>query len=255
MEICRVCGSCTEAFDEARLLGKYSVKYFLCPSCGFVQTETPYWLDEAYSDAILDADIGLSSRNVWLSGKVPVILSLCLPRCESFLDYGGGYGMFVRLMRDAGFPFEWFDKYCENLFAKGFEKSKDSYDLVTAFELVEHLPNPLEEFREILSCGENFLFMTELLPDPPPKVSDWWYYGTYGGQHIAFYTPKSLQYIAEKFQRHYVGCGNLHLFSRQAVSQKKFWFSVRFAPIINRLLRRPSLLFSDYQGITGEKIM
>jgi len=255
MEICRVCGSRTEAFDEARLLGKYSVKYFLCPSCGFVQTETPYWLDEAYSDAILDADIGLPSRNVWLSGKVPVILSLCLPRCESFLDYGGGYGIFVRLMRDAGFPFEWFDKYCENLFAKGFEKSKDTYDLVTAFELVEHLPNPLEEFREILSCGENFLFMTELLPDPPPKVSDWWYYGTYGGQHIAFYTPKSLQYIAENFQRHYVGCGNLHLFSRQAVSQEKFWFSVRFAPIINRLLRRPSLLFSDYQGITGEKIM
>lgn len=255
MEVCRVCGSHAEAFDEARLLGKYDVKYFRCPSCGFIQTETPYWLEEAYSAAILDADIGLPSRNVWLSGKVPVILSLCLPECKSFLDYGGGYGMFVRLMRDAGFPFEWFDKYCENLFAKHFAKRRDAYDLVTAFELVEHLPNPWEEFQEILSLGENFLFMTELLPDPPPKVSDWWYYGTYGGQHIAFYTPKSLQYIAEKFQRHYVGCGNLHLFSKKAVRQGKFWFSVRFAPLIHRLFRKQSLLFSDYQSITGEKIM
>ena len=255
MEVCRVCGSHAKAFDEARLLGKYDVKYFRCPSCGFIQTETPYWLEEAYSAAILDADIGLPSRNVWLSGKVPVILSLCLPECKSFLDYGGGYGMFVRLMRDAGFPFEWFDKYCENLFAKHFEKSKDTYDLVTAFELVEHLPNPLEEFQEILSLGENFLFMTELLPDPPPKVSDWWYYGTYGGQHIAFYTKKSLSYMAEKFHRHYVGCGNLHLFSRRPVRKGKFWFSVRFAPLLHRLFKRQSLLASDYQTLTGDKIL
>jgi hypothetical protein len=38
-----------------------------------------------------------------------------------FIDYGGGYGLFVRLMRDAGFDYYWFDKFCDNVLSKGFE--------------------------------------------------------------------------------------------------------------------------------------
>ncbi len=51
--------------------------------------------------------------------------------------------MFVRLMRDNGFDFYRSDRQCENLFAKGFEASLDvspSYELLTAFEVFEHLP-------------------------------------------------------------------------------------------------------------------
>jgi len=32
-----------------------------------------------------------------------------------FLDYAAGYGLFVRLMRDAGYNFRWSDLYCQNL--------------------------------------------------------------------------------------------------------------------------------------------
>ena len=63
-----------------------------------------------------------------------------------FLDYGGGYGMLVRLMRNYGFDFYYFDKYCQNLFANGFDL-KDSacsrFELLTAFELFEHFSEPV----------------------------------------------------------------------------------------------------------------
>ena len=56
---CKICGSEASSFDSARILRKYDVDYFECPYCGFIQTEEPYWLTEAYSSAITSSDIGL----------------------------------------------------------------------------------------------------------------------------------------------------------------------------------------------------
>ena len=39
------------------------VDYFECPNCGYVQTETPYWLGRAYAEAINDNDTGILVRN------------------------------------------------------------------------------------------------------------------------------------------------------------------------------------------------
>lgn len=90
MEQCRICGAESNSFDEALILKKYKAQYFRCPNCGFIQTESPYWLDEAYSDAIVDSDIGLIERNIMLSRLVAAVISFCFPTATSFLDYGGG---------------------------------------------------------------------------------------------------------------------------------------------------------------------
>lgn len=86
---CDICGIEMQPFERAQILGKYDVQYYRCPSCGFVCTERPYWMDEAYSDAICDADIGLMGRNVRLQSVVDAILRICLPGMKTFLDYGG----------------------------------------------------------------------------------------------------------------------------------------------------------------------
>ena len=49
---CKICDSNSHYFATAKVLQKYNVDYFQCSNCGFVQTEEPYWLDEAYSEAI-----------------------------------------------------------------------------------------------------------------------------------------------------------------------------------------------------------
>jgi len=141
---CKICGYNSEIFDRAIILEKYDICYYRCDQCDFIQTEEPYWLEEAYSSSITKSDIGLIGRNISFSDVTRNLIVTCLDPNKSFLDYGGGYGMFVRLMRDKGFDFYRYDPICENLFAQGFDAQTDKeYSLLTAWEVLEHLVNPL----------------------------------------------------------------------------------------------------------------
>ena len=71
---CKICGDDSLWYDSAVILKKYKIAYFKCPHCGFIQTEEPYWLDEAYSSAITSSDIGLMQRNVLLSQRINILL-------------------------------------------------------------------------------------------------------------------------------------------------------------------------------------
>ena len=56
---CKICNTPSVEFVTKQVLTKYNVKYYRCSSCQFIQTEEPYWLDEAYNKAITKLDIGL----------------------------------------------------------------------------------------------------------------------------------------------------------------------------------------------------
>ena len=107
-----------------------------------------------------------------------------------FVDYGGGYGMFVRLMHDLVVNFYWYDKYCENLFANGFEANEKKYRALTAFELFEHLPEPYDDIEKMLHFSNNIIFSTELIPENISSIKDRSYFSTTTGQHISF-IPKN----------------------------------------------------------------
>ena len=63
-------------------------------------------------------------RNLWHRNVTTTLIYFLFNTKGQFLDYGVGYGVFVRLMRDIGFDYFWQDKYTENLFAQGFENTK-----------------------------------------------------------------------------------------------------------------------------------
>src|SRR5689334_23291254 len=127
---CKICQSLTNQFGQAEVLKKYNVSYYRCDKCGFIQTESPHWLDEAYSSSITKSDIGLLGRNLQTAGLTKLVILTCFNPGGRFLDYGGGYGIFVRLMRDSGFDYYRYDPLCLNLFADGFDAvPNSSYDL------------------------------------------------------------------------------------------------------------------------------
>jgi hypothetical protein len=196
-------------------MAKYDIAYFRCRETGFLQTETPYWLEESYASPMNLTDTGILQRNIRLVPLVGSILSSFYPASAQFVDYAGGYGIFTRLMRDAGFDYYWQDAYTPNLCARGFEfdASAGGASAVTAFEVLEHLPRPQEGVDAMCSIAPVVIFTTLLLPDPLPAVGEWWYYGTEHGQHVSFYTTAALERIASASGRVLVSNGfDLHMF-------------------------------------------
>ena len=247
---CKICSRSTTAWARACLLGRYDVQYFRCGNCGFIQTEEPFWLDEAYSQAITNSDLGLVNRNITCAAICKALIGLSFDSRAEFLDYGGGYGLFVRLMRDAGFRFLHYDKFSPNLFAQGFEATEGEkrYEMVTAIELFEHFAHPLEEIDRLLRFSRNIFFSTELVPPNEPEPGEWHYFGLEHGQHVAFYTPGALSIIADKFNlRLYSNGKSLHLVTEKNISRPLFRLIVHYkvARLFDLFTPAKSLLAED----------
>ncbi len=251
MAECRLCSGKLKEVFTGKVLTKYDVKYYLCEECSLLQTESPYWLAESYNDSIAVTDTGILLRNNDLVQKTVVTLSALseangrreenLPFIKRLLgkkedsigfgkftapilDYGGGYGLLVRLLRDVGLDAYWYDLYTQNLFAKGFEMKKDEkYSAVIAFEVFEHFPEPLEQIGKIIQdCSPDFLIFSTVLYGENPPEKDWWYYSFESGQHVAFYSRKTLQWIADKFSLKLYSNGiEFHVLSKKDLPKEK----------------------------------
>jgi len=269
MNHCNICGSLSAEIFKSQVLGKYLVSYYQCERCQFIQTEKPYWLPEAYASAMTALDVGLVYRNIEFSKTIPRILELFSgTNDDSYLDYGGGHGMFVRLMRDLGYDYYLQDLYAENLYAKYFElenyNKEKKFTCLTAFEVFEHLEHPLIELESMFGYSDTIIFSTELQPAITFKhESDWWYFVPEVGQHISFYSAKTLKALAENFKcKLYSNGHNLHILTK--VEEDLDPFSHTVVPkdsilrrVLQRLLPQPvksqtirnrtSLLMKDFE--------
>jgi hypothetical protein len=225
---CLICQGNSSLLFSSRVLQKYDVGYFKCAQCEFIQTEQPYWLEEAYSTPITSMDVGLVQRNLTSSKLTEQMIRIAFDPKARFLDYAGGYGLFVRLMRDKGYNFYRQDRYCQNLFAGNHDVTdlppSSKFELVTAFEVFEHFSDPWAELRGIFEFSDSVLFSTEICPSSDLKgAEDWWYFGEELGQHISFFSLKSLQVMAQKSQCELWTNGQgMHLFTRRKLKANPF---------------------------------
>jgi Methyltransferase domain len=238
---CCVCGATTAFAFSARIMGARFVSYFRCSGCGIIATEPPTWLSEAYEHALADIDTGEVDRAARVCRRV-VALSLLLRLKGRAVDYGGGHGLLVRMLRDSGLDFYWMDPHAENVFARGFEAVPGEYELLSLIEVMEHVPEPVPFLRDLINrYRPTFLFFTTELHEPeetPPQT--WFYYGFESGQHVCLHTHRSLGRLAELLQCYLVSMGPYHLLSRIPVSRRLFsaacsrW-SLLSRPIATRL--------------------
>lgn len=97
------------------------------------------------------------------------------------------------------------------------------FELVSAFEVMEYFENPIMEINKMIEYSNSILLTTNLLILPVPDPKDWWYYGLEHGQHISFYTYKTLKYIASKMKINlYSDYKNLHLFTKNNIKNSYF---------------------------------
>ena len=258
---CRVCETPTEFFAEAQVLGHVDVRYGRCPACGAVMALRPTWLDQAYGAAIGKLDVGLLNRCQTLACVTASVLRAEGLRKGRFLDWAGGYGTLTRLMRDRGYDFVHHDPMAKNVFAEGHEvadPATERYDLVTAFEVLEHLPDPVAALAPLAASTDRLLATTQIVPAPTPRPTEWDYYALESGQHITFYTQASLEKLARRLGFQEVVTSSLvHLFYRGRVSPltkamvRRPALSYGLGHLASLADRRHSLLLSDHDAAKG----
>lgn len=243
---CHICGAATRHMFSAEVLHKYTASYHYCAECDHLFVGEPTWLEEAYSNAIVQEDTDIAARNIFTALRLAAIDYLVLgDRGEGkYVDAAGGYGLLTRLMRDLGFDYYWSDRYASNLFARGFEyaPARESHCLaVSAIEVLEHTTNPLDFIQQILTDyqSDTLIFTTEVFADDaPPAPGRWGYYSFNTGQHIAFFSRQGLARLAKRLDMTYYPLGRLHVFSKRNLSHWKLKFAS------HKLLIVPLALFA-----------
>jgi len=230
---CRLCGGPLIENFRARVLGRYQVRYLRCANCNSLQTETPYWLDEAYRENLSSLDTGAaqrSLRNLAASYAVARIYGL-----HNLLDLGGGDGLLCRLLRDTGLNCYVKDRYAAPIYAQGFgEPNFDAPDMVTAFEVLEHLPHPAEDLSEFFATRPRVVLVSTALYDG--QGADWWYVSAESGQHVFFYSQQAFCHIGQKFGYRIVLSGEFMLFVRADVDSG--WLRFKAAMMLRRKMCR-----------------
>lgn len=256
MTNCPLCAGEREVQFRAMVLERFPASYWYCSACGLLQTEKPYWLDEAYGSAIVTVDTGLVQRNLHLSRVLSSLLYFHFKRDGRYLDIAGGYGLLTRLMRDIGFDYYWSDPYCENLFARGFTEKDGEipYTAITAFEVLEHVHDPLTFLEQSLSKygTRTVIFSTELYEGVPPRPEDWWYYALKTGQHISFYRLGTLKFLANSFGLHLQSHGGIHMMTDMPCFPGIFRVVTgRLSGTLSGYVRRRmrSRTFSDFENL------
>ncbi|MEX0366539.1 MAG: class I SAM-dependent methyltransferase [Ruegeria sp.] len=193
---------------EHKVIGRHNAAYYLDESCGYIWVDAPHWLDEAYSDAIALTDTGILARNLNNIRIVSIAMRANGLAQARGIDLGAGYGLLVRGLRDVGIDFHWSDPFADNLLARGFEADEGPYEVAAAFEVLEHLPDPLGHLKTARAqFGYETLFFSATCFDPGDIPGpDWWYWAFETGQHISFFSEQCLDFMA-----HELGMRKVHL--------------------------------------------
>jgi hypothetical protein len=215
---CRLCGGGASFLFSHPVLDKYSVAYWRCDTCHCLETDAPYWLDESYESVHLSADTGMVARNWQMAQTTSLLLSLAGagPAVQG-MDWGGGNGLFCRMMRDQGYNFVSDDKYAEPFYSRAFTRESAGItqsDIVTSFELFEHLPDPGSDLKQILAFEPKlWIFSTQLYRD---QDRNWKYLGPDLGRHVFFYSAAGLRKFAENNGFEFLQGRDVHMLIRRS---------------------------------------
>lgn len=180
--------------------------YYFCSNCELIFKEKHCILSEndekdrylLHNNTILDEKYVSYFRNIADVAVVPYVSG------KNGLDYGSGASnVFEEVLKKwYGFEVKSYDKYfCDN------SNLKKEYDFITCIEVIEHIYNPIEFFKELdnfLGLDGCLIFKTSFHNNDVSKFFNWWYIRD--ETHITFYTYQTFKYLANKFNYKIVFC-------------------------------------------------
>jgi SAM-dependent methyltransferase len=212
--------NCEERNGPVLPLTGVPVFYHRCTQCGLVFTRAfDHWDKSDYLRHIYNHDYVLvdpdyiDSRPANFAALVADFIKAA--RGLKCLDYGGGNGRLTALLRERGIDGTSWDPMGED----GDTPPAGPFDFISAFEVLEHTPEPaatVGQALDMLAQGGVMLFSTLTIDALPPRSMDFWYIAPRNG-HITVYTRKSLQTLfgGFGFRVHHFNY-NLHLAMKEA---------------------------------------
>lgn len=216
---CRLCHGVVEKQFELTVLGHHQSGYWRCCECGSLQTDEPHWLAEAYAASLTVSDTGAVRRCLTCRAVIWLILRFLRLSEARLLDFGGGSGLLCRLLRDIGIDAWTFDAYGSSEYARLFRVdagaiARGQFEVVTAFEVFEHLPCPHDDLSKLFHLSPEVL-IASTEPYKADYDKSWWYLGPHTGQHVFFYSSSALHLIADRFGYALQSAGGWHIFTRR----------------------------------------
>jgi 2-polyprenyl-6-hydroxyphenyl methylase/3-demethylubiquinone-9 3-methyltransferase len=207
---CKICDGASALFGVvdmhrpceiggARLpLSGVPVYYSRCAACGFLFTDAfddwshDQFKTHIYNDGYIAFDPEYLTKRP--SNNATVVGSLWAPHKTGMrvLDYGGGNDVFCSVLRSQGFK----EAITYDPMVPEFATPPNGkFDLVTCFETLEHLPDPVAGVAEIVKhVGEPgaVFYSTMTQPDDFDRQGmSWWYVGPRNG-HISIFSKQAL---------------------------------------------------------------
>jgi rubredoxin len=215
---CPVCGAATVMHDvvdfnknceEARQhflpLSGRPIYYNRCAECAFVfAPEFSGWSDQdfqthIYNERYIDIDPDyVSKRPLANTGFLQQLFGEGRQAIRH-LDYGGGSGVLAKALTDKGWNSTSYDPFPRNEQDIG---ALGKFNLISAFEVFEHVPDVNDLMRNLTSLMENecVVVFTTLLSDRHIAANQrltWWYAAPRNG-HISLFSKRSLVLLAEQ---------------------------------------------------------
>lgn len=233
---CKVCGgasplfgvtdfnrSCEELRGRFLPLAGAPVYYRRCEACGLIFTDAFDDWSQAdfeahiYNDRYIDVDPDyLEARPINMAGAVHGAFQASAASLR-VLDYGGGNGRMADELRRRGFA----SVTTYDPFSPAFrERPQGRFDLVTCFETLEHMPDPVAGAADIMSfLADDGLLIAATLLQPKDILQarmGWWYIGPRNG-HLTLFTHAALGRLLGRHGLTTVSrSANLHLAYRRA---------------------------------------
>jgi SAM-dependent methyltransferase len=171
------------------------VNYWRCLSCGYIFTrDFDEWSIEEFSKFIYNDDyIKVDSEYLRVRPEQYARdFAARFAGCEEarLLDYGSGAGLFVDLMRQAGFRhIEAYDPFSNP------QRPDGTFDIITCFEVIEHSADPVATLGDMKSLlREDGCIVFSQTVQPPDILAirgNWWYLAPRNG-HVSTYSEEAL---------------------------------------------------------------